>query len=39
MAGLKKGKPFLDVRYGSIDVKSVIVSGKLMSGLDLSTEE
>ena len=32
LAGLKKGKPFIDVKYGFIDVKSVIVSGKLMSG-------
>jgi uncharacterized protein (DUF608 family) len=39
LAGLKKGKPFVDVKYGFIDVKSVIVSGKLMAGLDLSTEE
>ena len=39
LAGLKKGKPFVDVKYGLIDVKSVIVSGKLMSGGDISTEE
>jgi uncharacterized protein (DUF608 family) len=39
MAGLRKGKPFVDVKYGFIDVKSVIISGKLMSGLDISTEE
>jgi uncharacterized protein (DUF608 family) len=39
LAGLRKGKPFIDVKYGFIDVKSVIVSGKLMSGLDISAEE
>jgi len=31
MAGLKRGKPFIDVRYGTIDVKSVVVSGKTMT--------
>jgi hypothetical protein len=30
MAGLKKGKPFMDVRYGDIPVKTVLVSGKTM---------
>jgi uncharacterized protein (DUF608 family) len=30
LAGLKKGKPFIEVRYGFIDVKSVTVSGKTM---------
>jgi hypothetical protein len=30
LAGLKRGKPFVDVRYGTIDVKSVVVSGKTM---------
>ncbi len=39
LAGLRKGKPFIDVKYGFIDVKSVIVSGKLMQGLDISAEE
>jgi len=39
LAGLRKGKPFIDVKYGFIDVKSVIVSGKLMSGRDISAEE
>ncbi len=39
LAGLKKGKPFVAVKYGFIDVKSVIVSGKLMEGLDISVEE
>lgn len=39
LAGLRKGKPFIDVKYGFIDVKSVIVSGKLMSGGDISAEE
>ncbi|HLO58485.1 MAG TPA: GH116 family glycosyl hydrolase [Bacteroidales bacterium] len=31
LAGLKRGKPFLDVRYGKIDVERVVVSGKTMS--------
>ncbi len=30
MAGLKRGKPFIDVRYGTIDVKSAVVSGTVM---------
>jgi hypothetical protein len=30
MAGLKRGKPFIEVKYGTIDVKSVKVSGKIM---------
>ena len=39
LAGLKKGKPFINVKYGFIDVKSVNVSGKLLSGVDISVEE
>jgi hypothetical protein len=31
LTGLKRGKPFMEVRYGYIDVKSVIVSGKPMA--------
>jgi uncharacterized protein (DUF608 family) len=31
LAGLKNGKPFIDVKHGTIDVKSVLVSGKSMS--------
>ncbi|MBU0638551.1 MAG: hypothetical protein KKB50_06775 [Planctomycetes bacterium] len=27
-AGLKRGKPFIDVRHGQIDVQSVVVSGE-----------
>jgi len=27
-AGLKKGKPFVDVRYGNIDIDQVIISGR-----------
>lgn len=34
MAGLKRGKPFIDVRYGRIDVKSVVVSGTVMEITD-----
>jgi len=30
LAGLKRGKPFIDVKYGYIDVKNAIVSGKEM---------
>ena len=37
--GLKKGKPFIDVKYGFIDVKSVTISGKLMEGGNISAEE
>ena len=33
-AGLRRGKPFIDVRYGTIDVKNVIVSGKPMAMAD-----
>ncbi len=28
LAGLKKGKPFIDVKYGTIDVERAVVSGK-----------
>jgi hypothetical protein len=34
MAGLKRGKPFIDVRYGTIDVKMAVVSGKSMELVD-----
>jgi hypothetical protein len=30
LAGLKRGKPFLDVKYGKIDVERVVISGKEM---------
>jgi len=30
-AGLKMGKPFIDVKYGEIDVEHVLVSGKEMN--------
>ena len=30
LAGLKRGKPFIEVKYGTIDVRSVLVSGKPM---------
>jgi len=30
LAGLKRGKPFIDVKYGTIDVKNVMVSGESM---------
>ena len=30
MAGLKRGKPFIEVKYGTINVKSAVVSGKPM---------
>jgi uncharacterized protein (DUF608 family) len=30
MAGLRRGKPFIDVRYGTVDVKSALVSGQVM---------
>ena len=33
LAGLKSGKPFIDVKYGTIDVKNSIVSGKLMANV------
>jgi hypothetical protein len=33
LAGLKKGKPFIDVKHGSIIVDRVIVSGKPFEGL------
>jgi uncharacterized protein (DUF608 family) len=39
LAGLKNGKPFIDVKYGFIDVKSVAISGKLMEGGNISIEE
>jgi hypothetical protein len=39
LAGLRKGKPFIDVKYGFIDVKSVNLSGMLLSGQDISVEE
>jgi len=30
LAGLKRGKPFIEVKYGTIDVQKTIVSGKEM---------
>jgi hypothetical protein len=30
LAGLRRGKPFIDVKQGTIDVKSVVVSGTTM---------
>lgn len=31
MAGLKRGKPFIEVKYGTIEVKNAVVSGKIMA--------
>jgi uncharacterized protein (DUF608 family) len=31
LAGLKRGKPFIEVKYGCIDVKSAVVSGQPMT--------
>jgi hypothetical protein len=31
MAGLRRGRPFLEVKYGKIEVQHFIVSGKEMS--------